>query len=282
MGNNDRIKDVIGIDLGGTAIKAGRIKNERMMAKEKCPTPTTSKAEVVTTAIIETVKKIIQPQTQAIGIGIPGVVDIEKGIVYDIMNIPSWKEVHLKAILESEFDIPVHVNNDANCFAIGEKIYGVGKEFQHFVGVTLGTGLGAGIIQNDRLLHDANCGSGEFCIVPYLDSDYEHYCSGMYFQKFGHSGQEFYKKAKEGDSTSLKVFNDFGFHIGQLVKLVMATIDPQMIVFGGSVAKTFPLFEAAMRMAINDFPYTNSVDKLEIRTSEKEDQAIFGAAALCY
>lgn len=282
MEKNDRIKDVIGIDLGGSAIKAGRIRNERMMVKEKSPTPATPKAEVVTTAIIDTVKKIIQPETQAIGIGVPGVVDIEKGIVYDIMNIPSWKEVHLKAILENEFNIPVHVNNDANCLAIGEKIYGVGKEFQHFVGLTLGTGLGAGIIQNGRLLQDANCGSGEFCIVPYLDSDYEHYCSGMYFQKLGHSGPELYKKAKEGNLASLKVFNDFGFHIGQLVKLVMATIDPQMIVFGGSVAKTFPFFEDAMRMAIKDFPYPKSADKLEIRISEKEDQAIYGAAALCY
>nr|WP_245915739.1 ROK family protein [Mangrovibacterium marinum] len=267
--------------MGGTTIKVGRVGNEKIEEIAVSPTPKAYDAMVVVDAIVETISKVVTYNTSAIGIGIPSIVDVEKGIVYDVMNIPAWKEVPIKSLLEEKLNLPVFVNNDANCFAIGEKIYGEGKDFQHFVGVTLGTGLGAGIIQNGRLLKDANCGSGEFCIVPYLNSDYEHYCSGMYFQKRGHSGQEFYEKAKEGDPSSLKVFNDFGFHIGQLVKLVMATVDPQMIVFGGSVAKTFPFFKDAMRMAITDFPYSKSANKLEIRISEKDDHAIYGAAALC-
>ena len=177
--------EVIGIDLGGTEIKAGRIKGEKLVALVTNPTPKTNDERMVVDAIIETIKQIIMPKTEAIGIGIPSVVDVEKGIVYDVMNIPSWKEVYLKYLLEEEFKIPVYVNNDANCFAIGERIYGKGKSFENFVGLTLGTGLGAGIIQNGHLLKDANCGSGEFCVVPYLDNDYENYCSGMYFQNLG-------------------------------------------------------------------------------------------------
>lgn len=276
------MNEVIGVDLGGTGIKAGRIEAEKIVAQVKSDTPKTDKAEVVTQSIIDTIQQIITPSTKAIGIGIPSVVDTEKGIVYDVMNIPSWKEVHIKAILEAEFKIPVFVNNDANCFAIGEKIYGEGKNYQNFVGLTLGTGLGAGIIQNGRLLQDANCGSGEFCIVPYKKADYERYCSGMFFQRLGTNGQDFYQKAMAGDSFSLKIFEDFGFHIAQLVKLVVATIDPQMIVFGGSIAKAFPLFEEAVRKEIQNFPYPNSMKKLEIMVSGIENQAVYGAAALCY
>lgn len=282
MNNSKYLKEVIGIDLGGTGIKAGRIEREQIVSMVKNPTPQTTKAEKVTSSIIETIEQIIQPSTQAIGIGIPSVVDTEKGIVYDATNIPSWKEVGIKDILETEFNVPVHVNNDANCFAIGEKIYGEGKNCQNFVGLTLGTGLGAGIIQNGRLFSDANCGSGEFCVVPYLDADYENYCSSLYFKKLGTEGQELYEKAISGDNKSLQIFMDFGYHIAQLIKLVVATIDPQMIFFGGSISKAFHLFEKATLDEIQNFAYPNSISRLKIKVSSMQNQAIFGAAALCY
>ncbi len=282
MKNNKKINEVIGVDLGGTGIKAGRIKNEIIEAHLMCPTPETDKAEVVINSIVDLIKQLIQPGTQAIGIGVPSVVDVEKGIVYDVVNIPSWKEVHLKDQLEGVFDIPVYINNDANCFAIGEKIYGVGKNFENFVGLTLGTGAGSGIIQNGRLLKDANCGSGEFGIIPYLDSDYEHYCSGMLFKALGKDGGELYDEAIAGNEEAQRVFDDLGYHLAQMVKVIVAAIDPQMIVMGGSVAKSFPLFEKRMREGIQDFVFTNSIKNLKIVVSEMENPAIFGAAALCY
>jgi glucokinase len=274
--------EVIGVDMGGTNIRVARIANEKIVDEASCHTPDTTDDKEVVDALIGLIRKVLSPATEAVGIGIPSVVDTENGIVYDVMNIPSWKEVHLKSILETEFNFPVYINNDANCFAIGEKIYGVGQSFNHFVGLTLGTGLGAGIIQDGRLLKDANCGSGEFCVVPYLDSNYEDYCSGMYFKKMNKDGKDIFKKAQEGDPEALKLLKSLGAHLGQLVKLVMATIDPEMIVFGGSVAKAFPYFKDAMVNSIQDFAYPNSVKKLQIKVSEIENQAVFGAAALCY
>ena len=76
----------------------------------------------------------------AIGIGVPSVVDREKGIVYNVVNIPHWEEVHLKEILEARFSVPVYVDNDANCFALGERIFGDGKTVDNFVGLTVGYG----------------------------------------------------------------------------------------------------------------------------------------------
>jgi len=279
---NINTKEVIGIDLGGTSIKLGRINDGKISATAAQPTPKTTNAEEVTQCIIDTIKQVIQPTTEAIGIGIPSVVDIEKGIVYDVMNIPAWKEVPIKDILEEEFKVPVYVNNDANCFAIGEKIFGKGIDYQNFVGLTLGTGLGAGIIQKGKLLEDANCGSGEFCIVPYLESDYEHYCSGMFFQMLKEDGQDVYQRAEKGEERALEIFHELGFHMANLVKLVVSTIDPQMIVLGGSVAQSFSFFQEAMVKELKNYEYANSIKKLKIEVSDTENSAILGAAALCY
>ncbi len=275
-------KEVIGIDLGGTTIKVGCVGNEKIEELAVSPTPKTNDAMVVVDAIVETLSKVVTDNTSAIGIGIPSVVDVENGIVYDVMNIPSWKKVSIKSLLEERMKLPVFVNNDANCFAIGEKIYGEGKDFQHFVGVTLGTGLGAGIIQNYRLLKDANCGSGEFCVVPYRDSNYEDYCSSFFFSKYDTNGKELYEKMKNGDQDAKKIFDEFGFHMANLVKLIVASIDPQMVVFGGAISRSFDLFKDAMFKEMMNFEYANSMKKLEVRVSSIENQGIYGAAALCY
>src|SRR5690606_24955530 len=118
---------------------------------------------------------------------VPSVVDVDKGIVYDVQNIPSWKEVPLKAIMEERYGVPVQVNNDANCFALGEKYFGQGRDSKAFIGLTLGTGLGAGIILNDKLYAGPNCGAGEFGMVPYLDYHYEYYASGQFFTLLHHT-----------------------------------------------------------------------------------------------
>ena len=74
----------------------------------------------------------------------PGIIEVDRGIVYDIVNIPSWKEVFLKDKLEVHFKYPVYVNNDTNCFALGEKYFGKARGYQNVMGITLGTGFGAG------------------------------------------------------------------------------------------------------------------------------------------
>jgi glucokinase len=112
--------------------------------------------------IFQLIDPLINKNIKAIGIGVPSVVDIENGIVYDVQNITSWKEVALKKLMEEEFQIPVLINNDANCFALGEKYFGKGQNLHSMIGLTIGTGLGAGIIINDKLYAGVNCGDGEF------------------------------------------------------------------------------------------------------------------------
>lgn len=133
----------IGVDLGGTNMRAGRIVGDRLVAQGSAPTPKdAADCEETLEALIEVIRSVWDESVVAIGIGVPSVVDREKGIVYNVVNIPHWEEVHLKEILEACFSVPVYVDNDANCFALGERIFGEGKTVDNFVGLTLGTGLG--------------------------------------------------------------------------------------------------------------------------------------------
>ncbi len=276
------MKNIIGIDIGGTTIVGGRVENSVITQQLSKDTNALEGGQITLNILTGIISELKNNETIAIGIGVPSVVDRERGIVYNVQNIKDWDEVHLKNILEEKFKIPVFIDNDANCFAYGEKIFGKGKDFRHFVGITLGTGVGGGIIQNNQLLKDANCGSGEFGELPYLDSILEEYCGSRFFPRTGNiSGYEAALKAKEGDEESIELYKEYGKHIAMLVKYILLIIDPQAIIFGGSISQSYNLFKESMYEGLQNFPYPNSVKKLKILTSDLQNTGVLGAAALC-
>ncbi|MCF6240701.1 MAG: ROK family protein, partial [Bacteroidales bacterium] len=233
--------------------------------------------------ITELISDLIEKDLAGIGIGVPSLVDREKGVIYHVQNIPSWKNVPLANILQKRFDVPVFLDNDANCFALGEYRFGAGQGCENFVGLTLGTGMGAGIITEGHLLKDANCGSGEFGSIPYLESIYEDYCSGKFFKTYYHeNGEHLYKKAEKGDADALKAFDEFGKHLGNAIKTIMFAVDPNKIIIGGSVASSKKFFEKSLYNTLKTFPYPESLEKMEIIFTKTPNIAIFGAASLVY
>jgi glucokinase len=113
---------IIGIDLGGTHVRAGVVSEGRLENIASVRIPSDGSVDEVLRVIFQLVDPLIDGNTNAIGIGVPSVVDVEKGIVYDVQNIPSWKVVELKKLMEERYRLPVLINNDANCFALGENI----------------------------------------------------------------------------------------------------------------------------------------------------------------
>jgi len=273
--------NILGIDLGGTNIRVGLVQRNTITQLRSAPTPANGTKEDVLQAIGLLIEGFSDTPVDAIGIGVPSVVDVQKGIVYNVVNIPSWKEVHLKDYLESRFHIPVFVNNDANCFAAGEKHYGKGKGYGSFVGLVLGTGLGAGIIINNRLYEGKNCGAGEIGCLPYLANNYEYYCSGQFFRDEYHvSAKDVYKSAVEGNANAIAIFRNFGTHIGNMLQAVLYAYDPEFIVLGGSVSNSYPLFIESMYKALSTFMYPKTLTFLKIEVSELENSAVYGAASL--
>ncbi|WP_430809343.1 MULTISPECIES: ROK family protein [unclassified Carboxylicivirga] len=274
-------RTIIGVDLGGTNMRAGLVVGDQLRDVSQCLVPKTMDADVVTQALIDTINNIITPEVEGIGIGVPGLVKASTGVVYDLQNIPSWKKIPLKKILEKEFDRPVYINNDANCFAVGERVYGAGRDYDDFVGLITGTGLGAGIIKNGHLLPDQNCGAGEFGMIPYRDHHYEYYCSGQYFESVhGISGAELAQRASTGDAKALAIFAEYGKQLGNAIKTILFSVDPNAVVLGGSVVRSYPYYKEAMWREIATFPYQFVLENFVIVPSVVKEIAILGAAAL--
>jgi glucokinase len=225
----------------------------------------------------------MREDVDGIGAGVPSVIDLATGTVFDVQNIPSWKKIPLRAILEERYRRPVFVNNDANCFAAGEKHFGKIRPYDSAVGLIVGTGLGAGIIANGRLHSGANSGAGEFGMISYLDRNFEAYASGQFFERVhGVSGRELAARAERGDGPALAIFAEFGGHLGEAVKIICYAVDPEIIVLGGSVSRSFRFFRAALGETFRTYAYSLAKERLKIEVSETEGIAILGAAALYF
>jgi glucokinase len=276
-------KKIIGIDLGATNIRGGLVNGTSLSGMNSKRINSSGSVEEVMKDMYTIIDSLIDNDVSAIGIGVPSVVDVKMGIVYDVQYIPSWKEVHLKKIIEERYRIPVLVNNDANCFAIGEYYFGKGVGTEHMIGLTIGTGLGAGIIINRHLYAGPNCGAGEFGMVDYLDHCYEYYASGQFFQNvYDTDGEEVFEKAKSGDFRAKQLYSEMGMHLGNAIKLILYTYDPSLIILGGSVRFAYPYFHETMWQRIHSFAYTKSLKNLRIEISELENSGILGAAGLYY
>jgi len=272
----------IGVDIGGTSIKGGRVLNHTIQKTHRVPVTGKENVAVFLEKVVRTIQPLIDSSVSAIGIGVPGIVDDKEGIIYNIQNIPLLKEVQLKKHIKALFNLPVFINNDANCFAIGENYLGMGVPYTHFLGVTIGTGLGVGIIINNSLYTGELCGAGELGMLPYLDSTIEHYTGSLFFKNtYKTSGEDVFKKASQGDPEALRIFHEFGNHLGNAIKMMLYLYAPQTIILGGAIAKAYPFFKNGIDQKIKTFEFQEQLRNFNIQISKQTDMGILGAAALC-
>jgi glucokinase len=236
--------------------------------------------ETVLQEVYAAIDGLFDEDVAGIGCGVPSVIDVKRGIVYNVENIPSWLEVHLGELLEQRYGVPVCVNNDANAFALGEFFFGKGRQYRDMVGVTLGTGLGTGVIINGRLYCGHSCGAGEIGMIPFREHNIEYYCAGRFFSSRGCSGESACELARQGNRKALQLFEEYGRELGHAVLTVLYAFDPELIVFGGSISQAFDLFEGGLRERLQDYAYQLGLAGKVITASETENVAILGAAAI--
>jgi glucokinase len=257
-------------------VQAGEI-----IARAARKVPSEAAADVVLDEVLAAVAEVIDDSVAGIGCGVPSVVDVERGIVYTVEHIPSWREVHLKDAFERRFGRAAFINNDANAFVVGELHFGCGRGYRHLVGVTLGTGLGAGVVIDGRLYSGANCGAGEIGAIPYRDGTIEQYCASHFFRReAGVGGDVVCERAERGDAEALRLLHAYGRELGHAIMTVLYAYDPELIVLGGSIARAFRFFEAGMREKLREFAYQLTLARVTIAPSELADAALLGAAAL--
>jgi len=273
----------LGIDIGGTNIVLGLVDNGQIKHKESFNSfAAGSTVEETLSYLASLIDKVITPDVTGIGVGVPSVIDVENGIVYDTANIPSWKEVHLRRFLVNEYGVDVRVNNDANCYALGAWwAFPESSRPGTMVAVTLGTGVGIGIVENGRLFCGANCGAGELCCLPYKGRTIEDFCGKRFFADRNVSPVDAGMAARKGDPEAKALFEEYGRELGSAVRVVLLAYDPHCIVLGGGLSNNYDCFRDSMMQYLREhFPYQKTIDRLRIEIANDDSIPVIGAASL--
>ncbi len=312
-------KYAIGVDLGGTNIKVGIVSREgRIIKKASLPTLAEKGQDKVISQIKKGIKEILSHnklKIQGIGIGSPGIVSTKKGTVENPPNLPGWEKVNLKKIIKKEFNIHVILENDANAAAIGEMIFGAAKKIDSFVMVTLGTGVGGGIIINRKLLRgefgsageighisiDFNgpqCNCGAFgCVESYVGNNYlvkrvqnelkEHNSSKILDLINGDLNlltPIIIQKAQfAGDEYAASVINNLGLYLGVGLASTANVLDIATFIIGGGVAGFGrPLFNS-VNETIKSRVLKPLIKRIKVIPAKLKNEAgIKGASALVF
>lgn len=266
--------------MGGTRIKAGRVYKGRITKYASRKTHAKHSQEEVLNNLFQVIDKLMNHNVKFICVGVPGMVN-EHGTVVNLTNINSWYNVPLKKILESKYSRPVFIENDANCFILGEKYFGKAKAFRNIVGVIMGTGAGAGMIINNHLYKGLSDGAGEFGAVAFRHKTIENYCSGKFFLwKYHLTGIELFDRVRKGEHRAMRIFRNFGENVGKELAIVVDSVAPELIILGGSIAKAYPFFKKAMLNSLKQEISDIEFKKIKIKTSTNKNIAILGASTL--
>jgi glucokinase len=272
----------IGVDIGGTSIVAARFSESELIERAEVPTGSERPALEIMESLYEAIEKVLTEEVIGIGIGMPGFMNADTGEILVINNIKSFNGFSIKPLVEKRFNLPAFQGNDANCFALGETYYGAGRTYKNLVGITLGTGLGGGIILDRKIHTGLMGGAGELGCVPFHGGIVEDICSAALFKnKYNTTGTELYKKAKEGDQASIAVFEELAQNIGELIRAVMYILAPEAFVIGGSIANSWDLLEKPLRKEVDKFLVPMISDSTDLIKAELDNAGLYGAAALC-
>lgn len=297
--------DYIGIDLGGTFIKAGRVDYMgNVIYKHRIESFAQHSPEKVISQIKKCAELLITKKKKkvcAIGIGAPGIVS--EGLVRYPPNFRNWKELNLKKEIENFFDIPVEIDNDANCAGLAEIIYGRGKKFSNFIFLTLGTGVGGAIVIDGKLYRGERNGAGEFGMMTINFNGpkclggnpgaVEAYIGRNYFLRQHQDkiqqirGDTDFDRlmllASKGNKLAKSLFREYGFYLGVGLVNYFNLMDVRVAVLGGGIANAFNFFIGECKKTIRSRALKTISNSFHIlRSTVGDDAGILGAAGLCF
>lgn len=281
--------NIIGIDLGGTSIKTGLVSpTGKILKKYEMPTEARKGTKAVINNIIYSIEKVKSGKIAGIGIGSPGPMDYRKGMIINPVNLP-FRNLPLKNIIQDKLKIKTYLDNDANCFALGEAVFGSGKKYENVVGITLGTGFGGGFIINKKIFHGRNNATEFGHMTIKFDGlkaksgnhgDIEEYAAArgvtrLYDGK--NSPYSIYKLAVKGNKKAKKAFEAMGHYLGIELTNLLYAFDPEIIVIGGKISNSWKFFSKKMNETIRKRYFAKPCPVVK---SKLNDAGILGAAAL--
>ena len=262
-----------GIDLGGTKILTVVTDSEKnVLAKTKIPTEAARGVSVVLDNIFKSLDisckecGISASELSGIGIGVPGPVNYEKGLVYDCPNLAGWKNIEVRKIIEEKLNVPVFVENDARVAGLAETRLGAAKGFRHVFYITVSTGIGSAIIIDGKIYHGADGAAGEFGQMKLLDgSILEQKFAGPAIERlFGLPTTQLADLIKENDPGAKCAINYLTHGIGTFLANIATLLNPQIIVVGGGVSQLGDLILDPIREKVASKAFSISAKNVKI------------------
>lgn len=300
----------IGVDMGGTSIKFAVVCGAEIVVKgEPVQTRECGSADEVIAAVGQRLRALREkyPGVRAVGMGLPGFVNHAAGMVDSLTNVPGWYDVPIRHILEEESGLPASVENDANCMALAEWKLGAGRGMQNIVCLTLGTGVGAGIIAQGQLLRGNLGAAGElgqvgidYCgrighygnrgaVEDYIgNGELAREAQMRYAAKLGvHKPLSeltpihLEKAAREGCPVALGIWNDAARKLAACLLTCHYILNPQAFIIGGGISKAGELLFEPLRGYLKAQIYPAHFEKLQLLPAKFGGEAgIIGAALL--
>jgi len=253
----------VGIDFGGTSVKIAAVVGADLVSDMiRIPTQDHDGPDTMLEEIAQSVAALRNdcPEIAAVGIGVPGAIDFENGVTYQLTNVRGWSNLSLRDIVQEKVGLPTILDNDANCMAYAEFKHGAGRGFKNVVCVTLGTGVGGGLILNEELFRGSRFAAGEIGQMsvdlygvegPYGNRGaLERYIGNrqieeMARQKYSDFDQDtpddlcpeaLHNLAKDGDEVAIAVWDKVATYLGSCLMSTIYLLNPDAIVIGGGVA----------------------------------------------
>ena len=310
---------ILGLDLGGTKIATALATAQgEILARGYSPTPAQDGPDVAVDSIFTTIEKTISARklkaSQLLGIGIAaaGLVDGDKGEVISSPNLPRWREVPLRGIIEQRFEVPTYLGNDATLAALGEWHFGLRRGIANLIYVTVGTGIGGGIIADGKLYTGAYGVAGE---VGHMTVDvngprcncgnigcWEALASGTALAKEAVSritqgantsimglvdgdmskvdAKVIFSAVKQGDELAKELISRLGYYLGVGLVNLVNIFNPELVLIGGGVAKMGDLLLQPAIDIVNERAYSMAAHTVEIKPALLgDDSSLLGAVA---
>ena len=308
MEDEDVGRMVIGVDLGGTNLRVALLGQDgTILDKQKEATHSAEGWAKVVARLVGNIRRQREVALRnghdvaAVGVGAPGVIHADTGVVVKSPNFPDWNNLPLKAELEKALNIPVFIENDANAAALGEQWRGAGQGIPSMIFITLGTGVGGGIVLNNKIWHGADgmagelghmtlvpdgrkCGCGNTgCLEMYASSRgiVQSYRDALASAQKELTSEQVFQAARQGDGPAIQVMNGMGRYLGIGIANLINIVNPEMVVIGGGVRDAWPLFIDATREEIKKRAFEYPAERTRIVPSMLGDDAgMVGAAAV--
>ncbi len=302
-------KTSIGIDFGGTSVKLGVCRGDELLVTDE-PIPTTQfhGPAALIGEMASRVAKLQKtyPAICAIGVGVPGLVDFDHGFVHELTNVPGWKHVPLKAILGEKTGLPVLVENDANAMTYAEFRHGAARGLKNVIGMTLGTGIGGGLVLDGKMFRGSGFVAGE---IGQMSIDYNgkagHYGNLGALEKYTGNQQiaehavlryseagiekdiadctpkKIADAAQAGDDIARQIWAEVADWLGTAISSIAWLLNPDAFVIGGGVAQAGDLIFTPLKNKVQSMLSTVVWERLQILPARFSNEAgIIGNAAL--